>query len=401
MLFHDAVRPLLDHRIITETVAALGRYDAVDVAIPSADTIIVVDEQEEITDVPDRSRIRRGQTPQAFRLSTIRRAYELAWQDPDFTATDDCSVVLRYLPEVPIGVVHGSEQNMKVTHPIDIFLADKLFQLASSAPPPADPDAYQAALAGKSVVVLGGSYGIGADIAELVTGFGGTAHAFSRSTTGTHVERAEDVEAALRTAFEATGRIDYVVVTAGVLRRGPLVDTPIEEIEETIRVNYLAPVVAARAALPYLQQTKGQLMLFTCSSYTRGRADYSIYSSTKAAVVNLTQALADEWAAVRRARQLRQPRAHLHPDAHQGLRCRARGLAAVVQGGGADVDRRADVRPDRARHRRAPRRAGRARDVAHRAGGQPDRCRPRRGGVRPGRPRQRLSRSCREPPGSC
>jgi len=78
VLFHDAVRPLLDHRIITETVAALGRYDAVDVAIPSADTIIVVDEQEEITDVPDRSRIRRGQTPQAFRLSTIRRAYDLA-----------------------------------------------------------------------------------------------------------------------------------------------------------------------------------------------------------------------------------------------------------------------------------------------------------------------------------
>ncbi len=144
--------------------------------------------------------------------------------------------------------------------------------------------------------MLGGSYGIGADIAELVTSFGGTAHTFSRSSTGTHVERAEDVEAALRTAFEASGRIDYVIVTAGVLRRGPLVDTPIEEIEETIRVNYMAPVVAARAALPYLQETKGQLMLFTSSSYTRGRADYSIYSSTKAAVVNLTQALADEWA---------------------------------------------------------------------------------------------------------
>ena len=38
-------------------------------------------------------------------------------------------------------------------------------------------------------------------------------------------------------------------------------------------------------------------MFFTSSSYTRGRADYSVYSSTKAAVVNLTQALADEWSA--------------------------------------------------------------------------------------------------------
>lgn len=43
-------------------------------------------------------------------------------------------------------------------------------------------------------------------------------------------------------------------------------------------------------------ETHGHLLLYTSSSYTRGRADYSLYSSTKAAVVNLTQALADEWA---------------------------------------------------------------------------------------------------------
>lgn len=297
VLFHDAVRPLLDHRIISDCVAALEHFDAVDVAIPSADTIVTVDEQERIVDVPDRARLRRGQTPQAFRLSTIRAAYRLAWQDPSFTATDDVSVVLRYLPDVPITVVPGSEQNMKVTHPIDIFLADKLFQLGSTAaPPPADPAAYTEALKGRCVVVLGGSYGIGADIAELTSGFGADTHTFSRSQTGTHVERPADVDAALRQAHERSGRIDYVVVTAGVLRRGALADTPIEEIEDTVRVNYLAPVVAARAALPYLRETGGHLLLFTSSSYTRGRAGYSIYSSTKAALVNLTQALADEWA---------------------------------------------------------------------------------------------------------
>ena len=45
----------------------------------------------------------------------------------------------------------------------------------------------------------------------------------------------------------------------------------------------------------YLAETKGQLLLFTSSSHTRGRAGYSLYSCTKAAVVNLTQALAEEW----------------------------------------------------------------------------------------------------------
>jgi ribitol-5-phosphate 2-dehydrogenase (NADP+) / D-ribitol-5-phosphate cytidylyltransferase len=62
-----------------------------------------------------------------------------------------------------------------------------------------------------------------------------------------------------------------------------------------IEVNYVAPVMIARLALPYLQRSRGQLLMYTSSSYTRGRAGYSIYSSTKAAVVNLTQALAEEW----------------------------------------------------------------------------------------------------------
>nr|WP_284288388.1 hypothetical protein [Angustibacter aerolatus] len=49
----------------------------------------------------------------------------VASADPDFVATDDCTVVLRYLPDVPIAVVAGDERNMKVTEPIDVYLADK------------------------------------------------------------------------------------------------------------------------------------------------------------------------------------------------------------------------------------------------------------------------------------
>lgn len=302
VLFHDAVRPLLSQRVITDCVRALERYQAVDVAIPSADTIIVTrthgEDGEFITDVPDRSRLRRGQTPQAFRLSTIRRAYEIAADDPNFQATDDCSVVLRYLPDVPIHVVPGDEFNMKVTQPVDVFLTDKLFQLASTAAPAqSDEAAYRERLSGKTVVVFGGSYGIGRDIADLAAGYGATVYPLGRSTTGTHVENPEDVSAALAKAHADTGRIDYVVNTAGVLRIGKLAETDDATIEEALKVNYLAPVRIARAAHRYLAETGGQLLLYTSSSYTRGRAEYSLYSSTKAAMVNLTQALADEWAA--------------------------------------------------------------------------------------------------------
>jgi 2-C-methyl-D-erythritol 4-phosphate cytidylyltransferase len=298
VLFHDAVRPLLSRRIIRECVNALHRFDAVDVAIPSADTIIEVDD-ERIVSIPDRSRLRRGQTPQGFTLTTIRRAYEIADQDPQFQATDDCGVVLRYLPDVPIYVVEGSEQNIKVTDPVDLFIADKLFQLTSatveSLPTPA---AYTEQLRGSVAVVFGGSYGIGADIVRMLQNFGATVYSFSRSQTGTHVENREDVEKALEKAFQETGRIDYVVNTAGVLHTGALVETDETVVQEMINVNYVAPIQIARSSLRYLRETHGQLLLFASSSYTRGRAGYSLYSSAKAGVVNLTHALADEWASL-------------------------------------------------------------------------------------------------------
>lgn len=128
VLLHDAARPLVDHRIIRDCVAALERYDAVGTAIPSSDTILVV-KDDLMTEIPDRGWLRRMQTPQGFRLSTIRKAYDLAMADPDFAATDDCGVVLRYLPDVAIRVVPGSERNIKLTHPADVSIAQCLLEM--------------------------------------------------------------------------------------------------------------------------------------------------------------------------------------------------------------------------------------------------------------------------------
>src|SRR3954447_11638550 len=298
VLFHDAVRPLLSQRIIGECFEALDDYPAVDVAISSADTIIQVGDDNVIEDVPPRASLRRGQTPQAFRSPIIKQAYELAAGDPDFVATDDCTVVLRYLPEEPIWVVQGDERNMKVTDPIDVYLADKLFQLTGNdAPATLSDEEYRARLEGRTVVVFGGSYGIGADIAALSGKLGATVFSFSRSSTNTHVERREDLVAAARTVLDATGRVDFVVNAAGVLPRGELIDTSEETIYAATEVNYLAPILVAQVFHSHLKETCGSLTLFTSSSYTRGRSGYSLYSSAKAATVNLTQALADEWAA--------------------------------------------------------------------------------------------------------
>ena len=295
VLFHDAVRPLLPTGVVQACVAALQEYEAVDVAIPSADTIVRVDDDGCIVEIPDRSYLRRGQTPQGFRLSTIRRAYELAGADPDFHATDDCGVVLRYLPEVPIYVVPGDELNMKVTYPIDLFLVDKLFQLGSHLADEHTAAELADALQGRTVVVFGGSYGIGADVARLAEAAGCRVFAYSRSATDTYVERPEAVVRALEQAYAESGRIDAVVLSAAQLATGRLAEFSDEDVRRQLDVNLLGPVSVARASEKYLRETQGHLVLFTSSSYTRGRAQYALYSATKAAVVNLAQALADEW----------------------------------------------------------------------------------------------------------
>jgi 2-C-methyl-D-erythritol 4-phosphate cytidylyltransferase len=130
VLFHDAARPLVDQRTIADAIAALDKWLAVGVVVPSADTIVEVADGA-IRRVLARDALARCQTPQGFRLSVIARAYEVADADPDFSAipaTDDCGVVLRYLPDVSVGVVRGSERNLKITYAADLAIAQALLE---------------------------------------------------------------------------------------------------------------------------------------------------------------------------------------------------------------------------------------------------------------------------------
>lgn len=292
LIFHDAVRPLLSQRVLDDVIDALQTYRAIDVAVPSADTIIEID-GDFISALPDRSRLRRGQTPQAFDIGTISEAYRKALADPAFWTTDDCGVVRRYLPEVPIYVVAGEETNMKLTYKEDTYMIDKFFQLRNSEPVRTDTDSLR--FDGRVAVVFGGSYGIGAEIVEMLRARGATVYSFARGENHVDVGSRDDVSRALAGAAAKEGRIDYVINTAGVLNKEPLMGMARETIENAVRTNYMGTVNVAIEAHRYLTGSKGRLVFFTSSSYTRGRAFYSLYSSTKAAIVNFVQAIAQEW----------------------------------------------------------------------------------------------------------
>lgn len=295
LIFHDAVRPLISNTIIDDIIEALKTYNAIDVAVPATDTIIQVDRDGQVIErIPDRRFLRRGQTPQAFRQRVIRKAYDIALKDPDFTSSDDCGTVVKYMPDEKVYVVKGEEVNMKLTYKEDSYLLDKLFQLRSTT---VRDDADFSVLKGKVIAVFGGNSGIGAEIVEKARKYGAVPYSFSRSTTGTDIADRKAVKECLKKIASEQGHIDYVVNSAAILVREPLVTMNPDVLSTMIRTNYDGMVNIAVESFPYLKESKGQLLLYTSSSYTRGRALYSIYSSTKAAVVNFMQAISQEWEA--------------------------------------------------------------------------------------------------------
>jgi len=294
LIFHDAVRPFVTNKIIQDCINALKYYNAIDVAIPATDTIIEVKESI-ITNIPNRSDMMQGQTPQCFKLHTIAKAYEVAQKDKNLKATDDCGIIKKYLPNEQIFVVKGAIDNIKITYEQDIFMADKIFQLRKQTiNHKYSEEYYKKALKGKVLVIFGGSYGIGKDIGILAEKYGAIVHYYGRSSTNTDISKIEDVKLGLESAIKKSKKIDYVVNTASILIKKPLSQTDYNSILEIININYLGAVIVAKESIKFLEETKGSLLNFTSSSYTRGRENYSLYSSTKTAIVNLTQALGEE-----------------------------------------------------------------------------------------------------------
>ena len=123
VLIHDAVRPFINAEIISNCIDALKKYKAVNVAIESSDTIVEIDENNIIKQIPKRRFLRRCQTPQCFDLQLIKKAHKVALENNADDITDDCGLVVRY-NLADIYVVNGSTDNIKITYPLDLKIAE-------------------------------------------------------------------------------------------------------------------------------------------------------------------------------------------------------------------------------------------------------------------------------------
>ena len=106
-----------------------------------------------------------------------------------------------------------------------------------------------------------------------------------------------DVEALPQQALAAFGRLDIVVNNAGIAPAGPFLEQDPDDVEEVFRVNVLAPGWLSRTAGEYLvAQQRGKIVNISSISGLRGKARLAAYSASKGAIIQLTKALAAEWA---------------------------------------------------------------------------------------------------------
>ncbi len=124
VLVHDAVRPLVTSEIIEGIIAAAKKYGAAIAGLPAVDTVKQVERTSEgaiVKATIPRAGIVLAQTPQGFRYSVIKKAFDEAAAD-GFTGTDEASLAERSGHEV--AVVMGSPRNIKITTPADMELAE-------------------------------------------------------------------------------------------------------------------------------------------------------------------------------------------------------------------------------------------------------------------------------------
>ena len=122
---HDAARPFVSQRILTDVAKALETHAAVTVGVPVTDTLYKVRRDDvqgtkEVETIPSRADFMRAQTPQAFHLNVLKEAFERALAQGQVAVTDDVGIVQAYMPEQSIFIVSGEEANRKITYAEDL-----------------------------------------------------------------------------------------------------------------------------------------------------------------------------------------------------------------------------------------------------------------------------------------
>lgn len=285
VLIHDGVRPFISLRIIEENIKMAIQHKCVDTCILSSDTIVESFDGKTISSIPIRKNLLRGQTPQTFCYQTILNAHKKAIEEK-FEATDDCALVIK--EGLAVTIVKGDTKNIKITTKEDLLLAQLLIDLKKQQNLPA-----KNFLSNKTYLIVGGSGGIGKSIEILLKKESAKVLCLSRTSHPyrLNLNSFDEIQKTFAKIKKDIGPIDGLINSAGLLKIKPFSKLTIEEIQDLLSVNFLGLIYCCKEV--FLKEG-GHIINIASSSYTKGRENYSLYSSAKAAVVNFTEALSKE-----------------------------------------------------------------------------------------------------------
>ena len=123
VFIHDGARPFVTEAMLERGVFGVQETGACAIGMPSKDTIKISDKEGFVQSTPDRSRVWSVQTPQIFAYSLIRSAHE-SLRRKDMTGVTDDAMVVEQESGVRIRLVEGSYQNIKITTPEDLDIAE-------------------------------------------------------------------------------------------------------------------------------------------------------------------------------------------------------------------------------------------------------------------------------------
>lgn len=125
VLIHDGVRPLIDAQTISRNIASVKKYGSAITCTVAKETVVLVENEENVSSIPSRANSRLAKAPQSFWLSDILDAQNRSIEEGETNVIDSCTLMRKY--GKPLHVVIGSSDNIKITTPDDFYIFRALY----------------------------------------------------------------------------------------------------------------------------------------------------------------------------------------------------------------------------------------------------------------------------------
>ena len=126
VLVHDGVRPLINHKTITDNISCVKQYRSAITVAPSVETVITITEEGDIDRISDRSACMLAKAPQSFYLKDIIHAHNQAVKEGKVNFIDSASIMNYY--GYSLKTVEGNYENIKITTPADYYIFRAIYE---------------------------------------------------------------------------------------------------------------------------------------------------------------------------------------------------------------------------------------------------------------------------------